>query len=73
MTDASGVQGRRGSGEVLYFRECFNCLEFSDGNNSVEFLCIKTRGKTNKADVKRGGCYRPPKQDEEAEETFYFY
>lgn len=58
---------------ALYFRECFSCLELSDGNNSVEFLCIKTRGKTNKADVMVGGWYRPPKLDEEAEEIFYFY
>lgn len=53
---------------AVYFRGCFNCLELSNGNNSVEFLCIRTRGKTNKANVMVGGCYGPPKQDEEAEE-----
>jgi len=29
------------------------------------------RGKANKADILLGICYRPPNQDEEADEVFY--
>ncbi|GAB0209963.1 hypothetical protein GRJ2_003462500 [Grus japonensis] len=29
------------------------------------------RGKANKADIMVGVCYRPPSQDEEADEAFY--
>ena len=31
----------------------------------------KSRGKANKADIVVGVCYRPPNQDEEADEIFY--
>jgi len=29
------------------------------------------KGKANKADILLGVCYRPPNQDEEADEAFY--
>ncbi|GAB0204048.1 hypothetical protein GRJ2_002870400 [Grus japonensis] len=64
-------QGRRGSGVALYVRECFDCLELDDGDNRVECLWVRIRGKVNKADIMVGVCYRPPNQDEEADEIFY--
>ncbi|KAK4820600.1 hypothetical protein QYF61_001906 [Mycteria americana] len=37
----------------------------------VEYLWVRIRGKANKADIVVGVCYRPPNQDEEADEVFY--
>ena len=64
-------QGRRGGGVALYVRECFDCLELDDGDDRVECLWVRIRGKANKADIMVGVCYRPPNQDEEADEIFY--
>ncbi|GAB0208309.1 hypothetical protein GRJ2_003296600 [Grus japonensis] len=64
-------QGRRGGGVALYVRECFDCLELDDGDERVECLWIRIRGKANKADILLGVCYRPSNQDEEADEIFY--
>ena len=66
-----GRQGRRGGGVALYIRECFDCLELNEGNDKVECLWVKIRGKANKADILVGVCYRPPNQDEETDEVFY--
>ena len=63
-------QGRSGSGVALYIRECFDCLEIDDGDERVECLWVRIRGKANKADIMVGVCYRPPNQDEEADEIF---
>ncbi|KAK4830652.1 hypothetical protein QYF61_012495 [Mycteria americana] len=49
-------QGRRG--------------EFDDGDDRVECLWVRIRGKTNKVDVMVGVCYRPPNQNEEADKIF---
>ncbi|GAB0203473.1 hypothetical protein GRJ2_002812900 [Grus japonensis] len=62
-------QGRRGGGVALCVG-CFDCLELDDGDDRVECLWVRIRGKANKAD-KVGVCYRPPNQDEEADEIFY--
>ena len=64
-------QGRRGGGVALYVRECFDCLELNDGNDKVECLWVRIRGKANKADILVGVCYRPPNQDEETDEVLY--
>ncbi|GAB0210334.1 hypothetical protein GRJ2_003499200 [Grus japonensis] len=61
-------QGRRGGGVALYVRECFDCLELDDCDDKVECLWVRMRGK---ADILLGVCYRPPNQDEEADEAFY--
>ncbi|GAB0187578.1 hypothetical protein GRJ2_001223100 [Grus japonensis] len=63
--------GRRGGEVALYVRECFDCIELDDCDNKVECLWIRMRGKANKADILLGVCYRPPSQDEEADEAFY--
>ncbi|GAB0175367.1 hypothetical protein GRJ2_000001900 [Grus japonensis] len=64
-------QGRRGSDVALYVKECFDCLELNDGDDSIECLWVRIRGKANKADIMEGVCYRPPNQDEEADKIFY--
>ncbi|GAB0178841.1 hypothetical protein GRJ2_000349400 [Grus japonensis] len=63
-------QGRRGGGAALYVRECFDCLELDDGDDRIECLWVRIRGKANKADMV-GVCYRPPNQDEETDEILY--
>ena len=47
-------QGRRGGGVSLYVREHFNCLELDDGDDRVECLWVRMRGKANKADIGSG-------------------
>ena len=64
-------QGRRGGGVALYVRECCDCLELNDGDDRVECLWVRIRERANKADVMVGVYYRPPSQDEEADEIFY--
>ncbi|KAK4823433.1 hypothetical protein QYF61_002119 [Mycteria americana] len=50
-------RGRRGLG-----------LELNDGDDRVECLWVRIRGKANKADIVVEVCYRPPNQDDEADE-----
>ncbi|KAK4823236.1 hypothetical protein QYF61_000096 [Mycteria americana] len=64
-------RGRRGGGVALYVRECLDSLEVNDGDDRVECLWMRIRGKANKADIVVGVCYRPPNQDEETDELFY--
>ncbi|KAK4823371.1 hypothetical protein QYF61_001719 [Mycteria americana] len=64
-------QGRRGGGVALYVRECFDRLELNDGDDRVECLWVRIRGKAKKADIMVGVCYRPPNQDEVADKIFY--
>ena len=58
-------------GLALYVRDCFDCTEINSCDDKVECLSIKMEGKTNKADILLGVCYRPPNQDEEVDEVFY--
>ncbi|KAK4824656.1 hypothetical protein QYF61_017029 [Mycteria americana] len=62
---------RRGGGVALYVRESLDSLELDDGDDTVEYLWVRIRGKANKADIVVGVCYRPPNQDEETDELFY--
>ena len=64
-------QGRRGGGVALYVKECFEVTELMTGDNKVESLWVKIRGRADKADILVGICYRPPNQDEETDELFY--
>ncbi|KAK4832306.1 hypothetical protein QYF61_021705 [Mycteria americana] len=64
-------RGRRGGGVALCIRECLDSLELDDGDDRVECLWVRIRGKANKADIVVGVCYRPPNQDEETDELFY--
>ena len=49
-------QGSRGGGVALYVRECFDCLELNDGDDRVECLWVRIKGKANKADIAVGVC-----------------
>ena len=64
-------QGRRGGGVALYVKERFEVTELMTGENKVESLWVKIRGRADKADILVGICYRPPNQDEETDELFY--
>jgi len=64
-------QGKRGGGVGLYVTDCFDCIELDACDDKVERLCVKMRGKANKADILLGVCYRPLNQDEEGDEAFY--
>ncbi|PKU37652.1 rna-directed dna polymerase from mobile element jockey-like [Limosa lapponica baueri] len=63
-------QGRRGEGVALYIRECFDCIELDSSDDRVECLWVRMKGKANKGDFVLGVCYRPPNQDEQADEVF---
>jgi len=41
-------QGRMGSNMALYVEECFDAVEFRAGNDKVDFLWLRIRGKANK-------------------------
>ncbi|MCQ4078480.1 endonuclease/exonuclease/phosphatase family protein [Klebsiella pneumoniae] len=64
-------QGRRGGGVALYVRESFSATEIVTGDDNIESLWVKIRGRADKADILVGVCYRPPNQDEETDEVFY--
>lgn len=55
---------------ALYVREGFNCIEFKDNDDKLEYLWVRIRGKTNKADILMGVCYRQSNQDEGMDELF---
>ena len=63
--------GRRGRGLALYVRKCFHCLQLKNGDDRVERLWVRIKGKANEADVIVGVCCRLPNQDEEVNEIFY--
>jgi len=65
------MQGRRGGGVALYFRESFGCLKLDNDNERVNCLWGRFRGKANKAGIMVGVSCRPPSQDEETDEMFY--
>jgi len=44
-------QGRRGGGVALCITECSDCIELNDCDDKVEWLCVRMRGKANKADI----------------------
>jgi len=58
-------QGRRASDVAFYVREYFDVVELRAGDDKVESLWVRIRGRANKADILVGVCYRPPNQDEE--------
>lgn len=64
-------QGKRGSVGDLYIRERLDCLEVNDGDDRVECLWVRGRGKASMADILVGVCYGPPNQAEEADRIFY--
>ena len=63
-------QGRRGGSVALYVKECFDVTELMSGDNKVESLWVKIRGRADKAGI-LVSVYRLPNQDEETDEVFY--
>ena len=63
-------QGRRGGGVAPYVKECIEVTELMTGDDKVESLWVKIRGRADKADILVGICYTP-NQDEETDEVFY--
>ena len=55
---------------ALYIRVWFDVVELSAGNDKVESLRVRIKGKANKADILLGVSLRPPSQDEVADEAF---
>ena len=55
----------------LYVRECFDDVELGAGNDKVESLGIRIRGKANKVDILVDFCYGPIKQDEETDKAYH--
>ena len=64
-------QGKKGGGVALYIKGCFDVGELEVGNDRVECLWVRIRGKACKGDILVGVCYRPPNLDEALNEAFY--
>jgi len=63
-------QGRKGGGVALFVKECFDVEELGVGNDEVDCLWLRIRGKVCWGDILVGFCYGPPNQDEEKDEAF---
>lgn len=46
-------------------------MELAGGNDTVERLWVKFKGKAGKTDAIVGICYRPPNQDGNTNELFF--
>ena len=62
-------QGRQGGDVALYVKGELGCMVLTIGDDTVESLWVRTKGKANKADVV-GVYYRPPSQDDHTDESF---
>ena len=51
-------QDRQGGGIAQYVQEELGCAALAVGDNMVENLCVRIRGKANKVDVVVGIYYR---------------
>ena len=58
---------------MLYVKENLECIEFNYGDcgSPVECLWVKIREVTSKGDFTEGICYRPPNQDDKANEAIF--
>ena len=56
---------------ALYINDCFDVEELGVGNDEVECLRMKMRGKASRGDILVGVCYKLPNQNEEKDEAFY--
>ena len=64
-------QGRKSGSMALCVSECFDVTEFIAGDDKVESLWVRIRGRANRTDILVGSCYSLPSQYEETDETFY--
>ena len=52
-------RGRKCGGVALYIKEYFDVEELGVGNDIVECLWVRIRGKASMGDILAGVCYRP--------------
>ncbi|RMB93635.1 hypothetical protein DUI87_29862 [Hirundo rustica rustica] len=64
-------KGRRSGGVALYIKQTFDTVGIETKEDGVECLWVRIKGKANKADILLAVCYRPPNQEEEADNLFY--
>lgn len=55
----------------MYVREPYEYIELDDGDDRVEGLCVRIRGKVNKANILEGVYYRVLNQDKEVDKIFH--
>lgn len=71
-TSSSEKTGRVGEVEGwLYMLESLLTVKLEVSSDKVECLWTRIRGRSKKADILVGVCYRPPNQDNEGDELFY--
>lgn len=46
-------------------------MELTVGSGTLESLRVRIKGQTNNSDIITGGCYRPLRQDDDADELFF--
>lgn len=68
---SSGETGKAGKVYALYIKEGLHCTVIAVGDNIVENLWAKIRGKTNNADVVVGVFYRSSRQDDDTDIVLY--
>ncbi|PKU41195.1 hypothetical protein llap_8496 [Limosa lapponica baueri] len=66
-------QGRRGGSVALYVNEQLECMELHLGMDEepMESVLVKIKGDVEAGDITVGVCYRPPDQDDAADEALY--
>jgi len=69
-------QGRRGGGAAVCVKNQLECMELHLGLESLwvkprENLWVKIKGRAGTGNITVGVCYRPPDQDERADEALY--
>ena len=55
----------------MYVKHGLDCVELQVGDGKVESFRVRIKGRTNKGDVTVGVYYRPPSQDDNADELFF--
>ena len=56
---------------AFYVRECFDVIELVAGDDKVESLWVRIRGRANKVYILVSICCRLSNHDEETDEAFY--
>ncbi|GAB0181616.1 annexin A13 [Grus japonensis] len=66
-------EGRRGGGVTLYVNHQLECMELHLGMDEelTESLWVRIKGRTGTGDIITGVCYRPPEQEDRADEALY--
>ncbi|GAB0179153.1 hypothetical protein GRJ2_000380600 [Grus japonensis] len=66
-------QGRRGGGVTLYVNDQLQCMELHLGMDEepIKSLWVRIKGRAGTGDIIVGICYRPPDQDNQADEALY--